>query len=279
MKLFSRGPYARGMPEPLPPLVDSHCHLTWDSYDHDRADVLRRMQQAGVAQAVVVATDAAVARRARDLCREAPGLYPTAGVHPNDVPEDWEGACAEVAALLEEGGFCGVGETGLDFYRDRVPPARQRAAFERHAELALRHDLPLIVHIRDRDGSVAAYDGVAEVLEARKALRGVIHCYTGDVAHAERYRACGFPISFSGILTFPNGGNVRAVAAATPLAESLVETDAPFLAPLPWRGKRCEPAFVAATARKLAELKGVSEAEARRVTARNARALFRLPEP
>jgi TatD DNase family protein len=264
--------------ETLPPLVDSHCHLTSDDYGADLDAVLARMRDAGVAQAVVVATDAAVSRRVRELCAGRAGLFAAAGVHPNDLPERWEDEVAAVAALLAEGGYVAVGESGLDYYRDRVPPERQQAAFARHADLAERHDLPLVVHIRDRDGRSAAYDDVAALLEARPRLRGVIHCYTGDLAHAERYRACGFFVSFSGILTFPNGGNVRDVAARTPLSATLVETDAPFLAPAPWRGKRNEPAFVAATAKKLAELHGVPEAEARRVTTENARALFRLPD-
>ncbi|MFG0315933.1 MAG: TatD family hydrolase [Planctomycetota bacterium JB042] len=259
------------------PLVDTHCHLTWESFDDDLDDVVRRMREASVAQAVVVATDPATARRARAICADRPGLFAAAGVHPNDVPDDWERAVDEIASLLDEGGFVAVGETGLDDYRDHVPSERQRRSFDAHARLAVERDLPLIVHIRDRADRWVAYDDVAEILERHAGLRGVIHCYTGDVAHAERYRAAGFHISFSGILTFPNGGNVREVAAATPLDRTLVETDAPFLAPLPWRGKRNEPSYVAATARRLAELKGVEEEEVRRVTTANARRLFGLP--
>ncbi len=267
----------------LPPLVDSHCHLTWNSFDPDRDGVLHRMRAEGVAQAVVVATDPSTARRARELCRGVDGLFPTAGIHPNDVPDDLDGALSEIEALLADranGAFFGVGETGLDYYRDEVVKERQHVAFERQIGLARKFDLPVIVHIRDKTGSVACYDDVATILErecARGGVRGVIHCYTGDAAHAERYRACGFYISFSGILTFPNGENVREAARSVPLASTLVETDAPFLAPLPWRGKRCEPAFVAATAKKLAELHRVSEADCRRATTANARKLFRLP--
>lgn len=261
------------------PLVDTHCHLTWESFDVDLDDVVRRMRAAAVTQAVVVATSPATARRARELCADRPELFPAAGVHPNDVPEDWEGAVAEIAALLDEGGFVAVGETGLDDYRDNVPAERQRRSFDAHARLAVERDLPIIVHIRDREGRQTAYDDVAEILERHDGLRGVIHCYTGDAAHAERYRAAGFFISFSGILTFPNGQNVRDVAAVTPLDRVLVETDAPFLAPLPWRGKRNEPSYVAATARRLAEVMEITEDEVRRATTANARRLFGLPEP
>ncbi len=262
-----------------PPLVDTHCHLVWDSFDDDLDDVVVRMEAADVAQAIVVATDAATARKAREICAGRGVLFPTAGIHPNDLPEDLERELAEVEDLLAAPGtpFVGVGETGLDYYRDSVSPARQRASFDRHAALATRLDLPIIVHIRDQDGRNDAYDDVAETIERHPGLRGVIHCYTGDAAHAERYRAAGFYISFSGILTFPKGDNVRAVAAVTPLERTLVETDAPFLAPAPWRGTRNEPSYVAATAARLAELIGVPEDEVRRATTENARRLFRLP--
>lgn len=258
-------------------LVDSHCHLAWDSFTADLDDVLERMRESSVLDAVVVATDAASARRGLALCAASAGLHPTAGLHPNDVPDDLDGELARLAELVGSGGFCAVGETGLDYYRDAVDPARQHRSFRRHADLAADHDLPLVVHIRDRDGSERAFEDVARLLEERRDLRGVIHCYTGSRAYAERYLAAGFFISFSGILTFPKGGNVRDVAAATPLERTLVETDAPFLAPEPWRGRRNEPAFVGAVARRLAELRGLDEAEVRQRTAANARALFRLP--
>ncbi len=261
----------------LPDLVDSHCHLTWDSFDEDRDAVIERMAEAGVTQAVVVATGIEDALAAAALCDGREGLYPTAGIHPNDLPEDLDGGLAALEALLLDGGRVAVGETGLDYYRDRVPPERQRRSFEAQIDMALRFDLPLVVHIRDRDGRTDAYDDVARLLENRDGLRGVIHCFTGSADHARRYVAAGCYVSFSGILTFPKGENVREAARAVPIERTLVETDAPFLAPLPYRGKRNEPAYVAEVARALAPLKGLSEADARRITSRNARTLFRLP--
>ncbi len=265
------------MSQPLPPLVDSHCHLTWDSFDEDRGDVLARMREEGVDQAVVVATSVENARQCAALCEGREGLYPTAGIHPNDVPEDVGAALAELDELLLGGGFVGVGETGLDYYRDNTDPARQQLSFRHHCRVGLENDLPVIVHIRDKEGSWAAFDDAGDIIEEFPGLRGVIHCYTGDPAHAERYLAAGFVISFSGILTFPKGENVRESASFVPIEETLVETDAPFLAPVPRRGKRNEPSFVAHTARALAELKGLSEADVRRITTRNSRRLFRLP--
>lgn len=235
------------------------------------------MHEAGVEQAIVIATTLQDARRAASICDAHPGLYPTVGIHPNDLPEDLEADLEALEAMLLDGGFIAIGETGLDYYRDDTDPAAQQVSFRRHCELAVRTDLPVIVHIRDREGRVQAYDDVAEIIEAHPGLRGVIHCYTGDPEHAQRYLAAGFVISFSGILTFPKGGNVRESAAVVPIEQTLVETDAPFLAPVPKRGKRNEPAFVVHTARALAELHGLSEADVRRITTRNTRSLFRLP--
>jgi TatD DNase family protein len=264
-------------PEPLPPLVDSHCHLAWDSFAGDLDGVVERARAAGVAQMVVVATDADTAVACREIARGREGLFPTAGMHPNDLPDPWEPHFERVEALLRGGGFVGVGETGLDDFRDAVPAAAQRACFEAHARLARELDLPLVVHVRDREGRFGAYDDVATVLRRVPGVRGVIHCYTGDPGHAREYLDLGFAISFSGILTFPKGENVRESARAVPIERTLVETDAPFLAPLPRRGARNEPAYVADTARRLAEVKGLWEAEVRRATTANARALFRLP--
>jgi TatD DNase family protein len=262
----------------LPPLVDSHCHLTWPAFRADLDAVLARCAEAGVRQVVVVATGADTAEESARMSEGRPGLHPTAGIHPNDLPADWRTEFARCEALLRGGRFVAVGETGLDYFRDAVAPATQREAFLAHAGLARDLDLPVIVHIRDRDGRWDAYDDVARVLSDVPGVRGVIHCYTGDPAHAEAYLALGFTVSFSGILTFPKGENVRESARVVPLERALVETDAPFLAPLPRRGERCEPSFVAHTARRLAEVKGVPEALVRERTTATARALFRLPE-
>jgi TatD DNase family protein len=259
------------------PLVDTHCHLAWESFQGDLDAVVSRAREAGVEQAVVVATDAATAEACARVCEGRDGLYPTAGMHPNDLPAAWKEELARVETLLRSRRFVAVGETGLDYYRDAVAPATQRECFEAHASLARTLDLPVIVHIRDRDGRFDAYDDVAAILEGLPGLRGVIHCYTGDAAHAKRYLGLGMHVSFSGILTFPKGENVREAARAVPIERALVETDAPFLAPIPHRGERNEPAFVADTARRLAEVKGLSEDDVRRVTTRSARRLFGLP--
>jgi TatD DNase family protein len=259
--------------------VDSHCHLTWETYGAEVDQVVARMRAAGVTQAVVVATTPEDSEPVRELCERHAGLFPTAGLHPNDVPADLGAALAALERLHggSPGTWVGVGETGLDYYRDAVARGPQQESFAAQLDLARRMDLPAIVHVRDRDGRWDAYDDVARAIEAVPGVRGVIHCYTGDAAHAERYLAAGFYVSFAGILTFPKGENVRAAARAVPPERTLVETDAPFLAPIPHRGSRNEPAFVAETCRAWAALRGLDEAEARGVTAANARRLFRLP--
>ena len=261
----------------LSPLVDTHCHLAWDSFGPDLDAVLERARGVGVEQMVVVATDADSGDASAALCAGREGLFPTAGIHPNDVPEGWREAFARVEAQARSGRFVALGETGLDTFRDAVPAARQRESFLAHAHLARELDLPVIVHIRDREGSTKTYDDVADAIAEVPGVRGVIHCFTGLASHAMRYVDLGFFVSFSGILTFPKGENVREAARAVPIESALVETDAPFLAPIPHRGARNEPAFVADTARRLAEVKGLSEDDVRRITTANARALFRLP--
>jgi TatD DNase family protein len=266
------GPASRA----LSPLVDTHCHLAWESYRDDLDAVLARAREAGVEQMVVVATDPDTAQASAAVCAGREGLFPTTGIHPNDLPEDWRASFARVEAQARAGGFVAIGETGIDHLRDAVPPQRQREAFAAHADLARALDLPVIVHVRDADGRAGAYDDAEAVLRATPGVRGVLHCYTGDAEHAKRYLDLGLCVSFSGILTFPKGENVREAARAVPIERTLVETDAPFLAPIPHRGARNEPAFVAATARRLAEVKGLSEDDVRRITTANARDLFRL---
>jgi len=262
-------------PDPLPPLVDTHCHLAWESFGDDLDAVVRRAHDVGVTRIVTVATDPVSAEACASIAAHRDGVHATAGLHPNDLPDPWEPAFRRIEALVRGGGFVAVGETGLDYYRDAVPPARQRASFVAHCALARERDLPVIVHIRDQDGRLDAYDDVATILAASPGVRAVIHCFTGDATHARTYVDLGCYVSFSGILTFPKGENVREAARAVPLDRCLVETDAPFLAPLPHRGRRCEPAHVADTARRLADVKGVPEADLRRVTTANALALFR----
>lgn len=260
----------------LPPLVDSHCHLTWDSFGDEIDEVVARMVAAGVEAAVVVATDLASAEAGRTLAARHSCLHATAGLHPNDLPADLDESLAALGRDLDAHPYVAVGETGLDYYRGSERAADQQKAFREQCRFALARSLPIVVHIRDVDGSWQAYDDVAEIIGAHPGIRGVIHCYTGDAAHARTYLDLGFYVSFAGMLTFPKGENVREAARVVPLERVLVETDAPFLAPVPHRGRRNEPAYVVEVANALATLHARPRAEVYEATGANARALFGL---
>ncbi len=254
-------------------LIDSHCHLDGPEYDPDRAEVIARAKAAGVVKAVVVGLwrGRGDFGRAFDVARSEPGwAFPTLGIHPHDcagVPEeDW----TRLAALAAKPEVVAIGETGLDYHYDHSPRADQRAAFERQLDLARRAGKPAILHLRE-----AHADAVA-ILAASGVQRAVVHCFSEDRAAAEEYLTLGLYVSFAGIVTFKTAGGLREAAAAVPLGRLLLETDSPFLAPVPLRGKRNEPANVALVARQVAEVKGLPAEEVAAAAAANAEQLFTL---
>lgn len=259
-------------PPPLPALFDSHCHLTWEEERFPAAAILERARQAGVAECLCVAVDAGSARRARELAARYPGVRASVGIHPNDLPADAPGlarAWREVEALADGGGWVALGETGLDFYRDRVPPARQEEALALHLDLAAALRLPVVLHCRRAAGRLR------HLLEKRgRPVAGVLHCFSEGGEHLEAFLALGLHVSFAGNLTYPGAGGIREAAARVPDDRLLVETDAPFLAPQPVRGRRNEPAFLPHTLRALAEIRGEEAACTAEVTRENARRLF-----
>lgn len=258
-------------------LVDSHCHLADPAFDADRDAVWQRAREAGVTSAVVIGAgggsasnlDAlAVARAHPDAARAV------VGIHPHDAKDADPAALAEVERLAGDPLVSAVGETGLDYHYDNSPREAQIAAFRAHVAIAAAVAKPLVIHCRD------AYADLRRVLEDARALepRGVVHCFTGTAEEARAMLDLGFSISFSGIVTFKNAEPLRAAARVVPGDRLLVETDAPFLAPVPLRGKRCEPAFVVETAACLASVRGETLAELCAATSRNARSAFALPE-
>jgi len=262
----------------IPALVDTHCHLYLGELT-DQADAAwARARASGVVQAVIPAVDVASSEAIVGFVGGRDGLFGAVGVHPNETaeaPADWD---RPIEALLARAGttkLVAIGETGLDCYRDRSPLATQRASLARHCELALAHDLPVILHVRQ------AFREAAETLApfAARGLRAVMHCFDGGPADLEPFVGWGFYVSFSGIVTYPKRDDLRAAAPLVPRDRLLVETDAPFLAPVPKRGATNEPAFVQFTAQKLAEVLRVPFAEFAATTTANARRLFRLPEP
>lgn len=255
-------------PRPAFLWTDSHCHLAMEDFDADREQAVERARTAGVARMVVVGTnpedwEAASAWAAR------PGFRATAGLHPHEASR-WNAELrVRLLRALDRPGVTAVGEIGLDYHYDLSPREAQRAAFEGQVEAALERGLPVVVHSRE------AFEDTRDILAAAGGgLRGVLHCFTYGAREAEAFLALGFHLSFSGILTFPKAPLLREAALKVPLDRLLVETDAPYLAPVPFRGKRCEPAHVAEVGKYLAGLLNRPEEEVARATTRNASALF-----
>ena len=235
-------------------LVDSHCHLDFDAFDGDRAEVLERAAAAGVGRVVTICTRLTEFERVRALARDHRAVDCSVGIHPHNVEDEGTAETARLVTLAAEPEVVGIGETGLDFYYDHSPRDVQRASFRNHIAAARETGLPLIVHTRDADDETAAI--LSEEME-EGAFPGVIHCFSAGPALAETAIELGLYISFSGIVTFRKSDELRGIAAEVPLDRLLVETDAPYLAPVPRRGKRNEPAFVAHTAAAIAEVKGI----------------------
>jgi len=270
-------------------LVDSHAHLDSSRYEGELTDVLRRARAAGVGTvlAIGIGEGPAEMQRALQICREynkagdptLPGLYATAGIYPHNSNEADEDALAKLDELLAEPEVIGCGEIGLDYYHQGSPHDIQKEIFVRQMDIAASRKRPVIIHCRPRDGDNTCWDDTLALLSKHwneTGLGGILHCFSGDWEHAERAMEMGFMISFAGNVTYPKAQPLRDVAAKIPLNRMLVETDAPFLAPIPNRGQRNEPAWVALTAAHLAEFRGVSVEELGSVTTKNFERLFRL---
>jgi TatD DNase family protein len=255
-------------------MIDSHCHLDFAADDAERDAILTRARAAGVNTFVCIGSgeDLGSARRAVALAAVEPDVYAAVGVHPHDVSKMTEADWTELDALARAARVVGVGETGLDYHYDHSPRDQQQAAYARFVALARAVKRPVISHVRD------AHDDALDILRAAGAAEvgGVIHCFTGGVAEARKYVDLGHHLSFSGILTFKNAQPIRDAAAFAPLDRILIETDAPFLAPIPHRGKKNEPAFITETLRVLAEVRGTDVATLEAATTENTRRLFGL---
>ena len=256
-------------------LIDSHAHLDFEDFQGDIDGVVSRAAAVGVDRIVVVGLWRSPGNfgNALELARARPAVFAaTAGIHPHEcaqVPEaDWE----ESARLAADPLVVGVGETGLDFHYDLSPRDVQRESFRRSIRIARDVDKPLVVHVRE------AHDACAAILreEGIPTAGGVIHCFTGDWAAARVYLDLGMHVSVAGIVTFKAAEEIREAVRRIPRERLLVETDSPFLAPVPFRGKRNEPAHVVHVASKVAELWGVSPAEVAEITTGNVKRLFRL---
>ena len=246
--------------------ADSHCHLQYDGVPEQ---ALAAAAAAGVGRVICVGTDADYSAAAIEVARSHPGtVWATVGLHPHDASDGVEG----IVGLLGEPEVVGVGECGLDYFYDHSPRDVQRAAFATQVGLARDRDLALVVHTRD------AWDDTFDILRAEGVpARTVFHCFTGGPGEARLALELGAYLSFSGIVTFKNAGDVREAAALAPLDRILVETDAPYLTPVPHRGTPNEPAFVALVGAAVAQAKGVPVDTVEAATWANTAALFRLP--
>lgn len=256
----------------MEPLFDTHCHLTLGDLAADGAEAWLRARGVGVEEALVVGIDAATSQKVVEFAAQHHGIWAAVGIHPNETASATAADFALIRTLAAQERVRAIGETGLDFYRDASEQPVQEQSLRWHAELALELNKPLVLHIRD------AHAAAATVLESfvPRGLRALLHCFGGQPADLHPFLEWGFSVSFSGIITYPKGDNVRAAAREVPIGQCLVETDAPWLAPVPLRGKRNEPAFVVHTARELARVKGLSEADCFRHTTQNARRFFGL---
>jgi len=252
-------------------MFDSHCHLTDGRFDEDRAAVLDAALEAGVTRMVTVASNLEDAKAAADLAAAHPGLWSTAGIHPHEVSEAGDGdlrLIQELAATHPE--IVAIGETGLDYFYDHSPRELQRRWFEAHLGVAADLDLPIVIHTRE------AEDDTIEVLRnAPKSVRKVLHCFTGSLRLLEVGLEEGCYVSFAGIITFFKFDGQDAVRAV-PGDRLLAETDAPYLAPVPRRGKRNEPAFVAHVVAELADIRGEDIEEVAEATTQNAERFYAL---
>lgn len=262
------------------PLIDTHTHLNLDDYAEDREQVIEAALAAGLTRMLLPGVTLESCLSAIPLCEQHEGLlFFALGVHPNDVAKGsgWnDDVIARFRELAQHPACVAIGETGLDYYWDDSPIDSQHSALREHVALARELGKPLIIHVRDKAGSTAAYDDLLSILrtEGADAVGGVMHCFSGTQAFAEASIQLKFHLAFGGVITFKNAPDLQAVAASVPLSSILLETDSPWLAPVPYRGKRNQPAYVQHVCSKLAELRGLSPAEVAEATTANARRLF-----
>lgn len=253
-------------------LIDSHCHLDFPDFEREGVDVvIARAMAAGVGKMLTICVRIAEFDRVHAIAEKFDNIHCTVGTHPHQAEEDPEKAVTldDLVALTNKPKVAGIGETGLDYYYDHAPRGMQQESFRKHIRASLETGLPLIIHARDAD------EDIVRILKEENAKNGVMHCFSSGPRLAEEALNLGFYISFSGIVTFKKADDLRAIVRTVPLDRILVETDSPYLAPIPHRGKTNEPSYVVHTARAVAELKEISPQKLAEVTTDN---FFRLFE-
>ena len=256
---------------PHPPIVDSHCHLDFPEFDGQHAEIVARAAEVGVTRMVTICTRLRQEPQVRAIAEAYAPVFYAAGTHPMSAAAEPLARVEELVALSAHPKFVGIGESGLDYHYTAESAAVQQESLRIHIEAARRTSLPLIIHARDADADMAR---ILSEEHAAGSFACVMHCFSSTADLAEVALQLGFYLSMSGIAAFPRSDELRAIFAAAPIERILVETDAPYLAPKPFRGKRNEPAYTAHTAAVLAETVGVSADEIARITTENAFRIF-----
>ena len=251
-------------------LIDSHAHLDDKRFDRDRDSLIKDLESNGIELVINIGADLKSSIASVSLAEKYPNIYATVGVHPHDAKNMDDSTLEILRSLAKRNKVVAIGEIGLDFYYDNSPRDEQRKWFREQLKLAKELDLPVVIH--SRDAQQETFDTLKEAQDG--TLRGVLHCYSGSKEMAMEYIKLGFYISIAGPVTFKNARVLKEVAKAVPLDKLLVETDCPYLAPEPHRGKRNEPVYVKYVAGTIAELKGISYEELAKATNRNTRELF-----
>jgi TatD DNase family protein len=251
-------------------LVDSHCHLDFPEFAPELDQVVARARSAGIGRMVTISTRVRKLPQVLTVAEKYPDIFASVGTHPHNAHEELDIGAAELVKLSTHPKIVAIGEAGLDYHYDKSPRADQAQGFRQHIAAARETGLPLVIHAREADADMAA---ILEDETGKGAFPAVLHCYTGGRDLAFKAVELGHYVGFTGIITFKNGEALRDIARDLPADRILVETDAPYLAPIPYRGKRNEPSYVVNTAKVLAETRGVSEAEIALQTTEN---FFRL---
>lgn len=253
-------------------ITDTHTHLYSESFEEDRIEMIERAIEANVTRFFIPAIDSEYINSMYDLEKRFPeNVFLMAGLHPTHVKENYREELKLVEKQLEERKFFAVGETGIDLYWDKSTLDIQKEAFKRQIQLAKKHQLPIVIHCRD------AFDEVFEVLETEKAedLFGIFHCFTGSYEQAQQALSYNMKLGIGGVVTFKNG-KIDQFLDQIPLKEIVLETDAPYLAPTPFRGKRNESLYIVEVLKKVAEIYGISEEEVAEITTRNSKDIFKI---
>ncbi len=251
-------------------LVDSHCHLDFPDFQEDFDEVLARAEEAGVTTMMTICTYVSKFDQVHDIAKAHDNIFCTVGIHPHNAESEPEVTVEQLVEMASNPKVIGFGETGLDYFYEHSPREVQQRQFRTHIEAARQLDLPVIIHTRDAEEDTLA---IIEDEFAKAPFKGLIHCFSASDSFAQRVVELGLYISISGIVTFKKAEELRDAIRHVPLERLLVETDAPYLSPIPKRGKRNEPAYTAFTAAKVAEVKGVEEKEFAKVSTEN---FFRL---